>query len=511
MHFQRYAPLGICIAWAIQVKGFVTVRRHLHPTLLRNLSETAVLSIETQETLQEMATDALLPVLYQEPQKTMIRPEKALKKLLRRYQSSLEKDTETTTTLEERQATRKYLSNLVLGTSVLRLRYFYLLQESVGHLEPIFGWEETVEAPDLDPRMSQHEIVHQIVQLHAQSLQEEVVPSFPIPITVESIAWYHSLPSFLSQRLVQQYGLETAEALASHCNEPGPITLRRNAIQCPSDDMLTERLLNEDSLHVFRLNSLSKSEDGDTSIPVPEGCLRVSSPQERNKSIWSLQAWNDGWFEVQDVGSQVIVDAMDVSPGETIVDFCAGNGGKTLAIASRVLIGTEEGGEMSRIIAHDVSLDRLSRLRGSLGRAGVSPGAITTTIDPHYLVESADVVLVDVPCSSSGTLRRSPSHRFELTDEEIVDHFPKLQLEILNQAARSTKIGGRLVYSTCSILNFENEQVVDAFESSPGFEKWKRWSFHESCDSCERPHCRALLPSSHESDGFFIARWIRVE
>ena len=332
MRFQRYELWGIYMTWVIQIKGFVTVRSRLDSPL-RSLAETAVLSSETQDNLQEIATSALFPVLYpgtssseMESQRKGMLPEKALKKLLRRYQSSLEKDAEMiTTTFEERHATRKYLSQLVLGTSVLRLRYFHLLQESVlGRLEPIFGLEGTNEVlpevlPDdnLHAQISKHDIVRRMIQYHARSLHNETIPAFPKPITMESIAWYHSLPSFLSQRLVNQYGLETAEALASQCNQPGPITLRRNAIRCPSDEMLTQRLLKEDSLNVFRLNSISKSGHGD--IVVPEGCLRVTSPQERNKSIWSMEAWRDGWFEVQDVGSQVIVDAMDVSPGETIV------------------------------------------------------------------------------------------------------------------------------------------------------------------------------------------------
>ena len=212
---------------------------------------------------------------------------------------------------------------------------------------------------------------------------------------------------------------------------------------------------------------------------------------------------------------------MELKPGETVLDYCAGNGGKTFAIASRILEpkGIEAENNIkstrSRIVAHDISVDRLKRLSGSLGRVGILPEDISTTMgsDPLFSLSDggADVVLVDAPCSSSGTLRRSPSHRFELTSS-IVKDFPKLQLDILNQAAKLTKVGGRLVYSTCSILELENEGVVDAFESSSISGKWKRWSFQEREKDDPRPHCRVLLPSLHnDSDGFFIARWIKTE
>lgn len=126
----------------------------------------------------------------------------------------------------------------------------------------------------------------------------------------------------------------------------------------------------------------------------------------------------------------------------------------------------------------------------------------------------ADVVLVDAPCSSTGVLRRRPSQRYLLQHEEIIHHFPTLQVSILKEAASLVKVGGRLVYATCSICRNENENVVELFENSLHFEtQWTRWSFDEwkeNDKSDTLDHCLNILPNKDGSDGFFIARWKRI-
>lgn len=126
----------------------------------------------------------------------------------------------------------------------------------------------------------------------------------------------------------------------------------------------------------------------------------------------------------------------------------------------------------------------------------------------------ADVVLVDAPCSSTGVLRRRPSQRYLLQHEEIIHHFPTLQVSILKEAASLVKVGGRLVYATCSICRNENENVVELFENSLHFEtQWTRWSFDEWKENDKSDtfdHCLNILPNKDGSDGFFIARWKRI-
>ena len=259
----------------------------------------------------------------------------------------------------------------------------------------------------------------------------------------------------------------------------------------------------------------------------PQGCLRLpSSP--RKQSIWSMPSWQDGWFEVQDVGSQVIVQATEACAGETVVDYCAGNGGKSLALISQMLLASKNSANVrpSRIYSHDISNEWIRQLRGSLPRAGLSSPMsgkgednqtsiqIITTTNAQMDIEGgiADVVLVDAPCSSSGVLRRRPSQRWNITQDTAQFELPKLQLEILRNASKLVKSsGGRLVYATCSIFKRENENIVKAIEREMG-DSWTAWDFSAQQwphQEGVKPHCRRLLPHVHDSDGFFIARWTR--
>jgi 16S rRNA (cytosine967-C5)-methyltransferase len=342
--------------------------------------------------------------------------------------------------------------------------------------------------------------IQSMVDLHAAYLENDTDENMPWPSTdpVERIAIQYSMPDFLVRAWVDEYGVDETQQLCRISNEPGPITLRRNAILCCSDEILIERLRQEEGVEL--------------SSRVMEGCLRITSL--RPKSIWAMDAWKDGWFEVQDVGSQYIVAATEVGGNdEVVIDYCAGNGGKTLAILSRL---HSQGSSATVVWAHDIVDMRLAQLRGSLARAGVhlnnSTVQLFTTLnaDEHLSKDMADVVLVDAPCSSCGVLRRRPSHRWELTQYELEDTFPRLQLEILRNASRLVKQRGRLIYATCSICHTENENVASKWEKEAG-DSWEPWPFdyHETPPHGGESHYCKLLPHKHDSDGFFIARWKR--
>jgi 16S rRNA (cytosine967-C5)-methyltransferase len=226
-----------------------------------------------------------------------------------------------------------------------------------------------------------------------------------------------------------------------------------------------------------------------------------------------------------------------------VVDYCAGNGGKTLAMASHIMQhqnvkDAEESCDTgstvtATIIAHDIVFDRLKQLEGSLSRIGLQQAGSTVQIltttnltacanGQGYPESFADVVLVDAPCSSTGVLRRRPSQRFQLNEDEIRNQFPKLQLSILQEASKLVKVGGILVYATCSICACENEQVVASFEDSSsnnGYDMfWESLPFESNQDKEEQPsvkdlrRCCNLLPTrTDSSDGFFVARLIRLK
>jgi 16S rRNA (cytosine967-C5)-methyltransferase len=339
--------------------------------------------------------------------------------------------------------------------------------------------------------MNASDKIRSMVELHVAHLDDDTDQNILWPTDpVERIVIQYSMPDFLVRSWVEEYGVDETQELCRISNEPGPITLRRNAILCSSDELLAERLGQEEGVELSR---------------VVEGCLRITSL--RPKSIWAMSAWKDGWFEVQDLGSQYIVAATEVDANDDVViDYCAGNGGKTLAILSQL----HSQGSSATVWAHDIVDMRLAQLRGSLARAGVLNSTVqlfTTSNADHLSKDMADVVLVDAPCSSCGVLRRRPSHRWELSQYELEDTFPNLQLEILNNASRLVKEGGRLVYATCSICQWENENVAAKWETEAG-DSWEPWPFDIKTCHGESHYCK-LLPNKHDSDGFFIARWKR--
>lgn len=466
--------------------------------------------------------------------------EKALKKLLRRYQRMA---SESNFCYEERQASRKRLADLVVGTSVMRLRHFHIFSNKYQHSlhEITRGPQSDVVTSDPNPSAILEDvillyIVRYMVNLHSDYISQGDNIDFDINHeshlnnNLDRVAFTYSLPRFLVKLLMEQYGAEKTESMARVFNKPGPITIRRNGIKCPTDQILSDRLFHEDS--VFSLSLLSVQTGTDSTVLAPNGCLMLVADDAWSpykKSIWSLQTWKDGWFEVQDAGSQLIAEATEAKPGDFVIDYCAGNGGKTFSIASRMHMSSGSGlDDMNKgcIIAHDVDDNRLRQLKGSLERIGITSNetvAIYTTIDPGVELKdrSADVVLVDVPCSSTGVLRRRPSQRFQLREIEITKSFPSLQFQILNQASELVKVGGSLIYATCSILRYENEDVMMKFESQKGFDSfWEPWSFSTSEKSCmnqpeistskSHSHCRTFIPAHNGTDGFFIARWKRL-
>lgn len=210
----------------------------------------------------------------------------------------------------------------------------------------------------------------------------------------------------------------------------------------------------------------------------------------------------DGLAEVQDAGSQMIAAACAAKPGMTVLDLCAGAGGKTLALAADM--GGPGDGE-GRLIAADTVRDRLARLVPRAERAGAC--VETRLLDPRReaaaladLQGACDVVLVDAPCSGSGTWRRNPEARWRLTPERL-DRIVALQAHILDYAASLVKPGGRLVFAVCSLIDREGCEQAEAFLA-----RHPRWTAVSPQDLV-RAHGPGtiLLPRRDGTDGFFFA------
>ncbi len=220
----------------------------------------------------------------------------------------------------------------------------------------------------------------------------------------------------------------------------------------------------------------------------------------------SLNCFKQGLIEVQDEGSQLVALLSDARPGQRVIDFCAGAGGKTLALAASMA-------NKGKLVASDVLKGRVERAATRLNRAGVhnvERRGLESERDPWVRRHAGtfDRVLVDAPCSGTGTWRRNPDAKWRLTPQDI-EELVDLQRRILASAARLVKPGGRLIYATCSLLPRENQQQVEwfleqaeEFSALPIADVWRSVIGGEAPGS--GPYL-SLTPASHGTDGFFVA------
>ncbi|MDZ4076761.1 MAG: RsmB/NOP family class I SAM-dependent RNA methyltransferase [Hylemonella sp.] len=252
---------------------------------------------------------------------------------------------------------------------------------------------------------------------------------------------------------------------------------------------------------------------GVKSVPTPYSPwgLRIEGKPALNK----LDVFTRGAIEVQDEGSQLLAMLLDAHRGEMVVDFCAGAGGKTLAIGAAMR-------STGRLYAFDTSAHRLDALKPRLARSGLSnvhPAAIAHERDERIkrLAGKIDRVLVDAPCSGLGTLRRNPDLKWRQSLQAVEEMTVK-QAAILASAARLLKPGGRLVYATCSVLPQENEAIAEAFGAAhPDFEPLDAGQLlvdlkvpgaERLCSGGENSlRYLRLWPHLHQTDGFFAAIW----
>ncbi|MBB3174106.1 16S rRNA (cytosine967-C5)-methyltransferase [Endobacter medicaginis] len=281
------------------------------------------------------------------------------------------------------------------------------------------------------------------------------------------LAVRHEIPDWIVPNLTARFGPALESELAALA-APAPLDLRVNLLKATRDDART-----------------ALARDGITAEPTslsPWG-LRVSGRQ----AVTSAAAFRDGLVEIQDEGSQLLVGLVEATPEMRVVDYCAGAGGKTLALAMTMQ-------NRGQIVACDVSAPRLEGAVKRLRRAGVH------NVERHLLepgdkwakrrAGSFDRVLVDAPCTGTGTWRRNPDARLRLRPEDLAELTVK-QSQILDTAARLVKPGGKLIYGTCSLLAEENDAQIDAFLTrTQGFTLMRTLS---------------LTPHANGTDGFFGA------
>lgn len=282
-----------------------------------------------------------------------------------------------------------------------------------------------------------------------------------------------SAPRWLSDALAAS-GLADAEQAA--LLERAPLDLRANTLKTTRDALLPE---------------LSGAE--------PVGALPDALRLPPDSRIEGHPALSDGRAEVQDAGSQIVAAAAGAAPGMTVVDLCAGGGGKTLALAAAMA-------DRGRIIAADIDRARLQRLPPRAARAGVTI-AETLLLDPGREADrlagiAADVVLIDAPCSGTGTWRRNPEARWRLTPDRLA-RLVETQARLLDLAAGITRPGGTITYIVCSLLDAEGAGQVAGFLS-----RHPAWAAAPLALAAGRSHGAGvrLTPAHDATDGFFVAR-----
>ena len=255
-------------------------------------------------------------------------------------------------------------------------------------------------------------------------------------------AWVEAgLPPFLAECFQAQFGPDWMAEANGLIGARAPLDLRVNGLNGGVEGALT--LLRTDGIQAMR---------------TPLSALGLRLDPALAADVQRLRAFRTGWVEVQDEASQIAAALAGARPGWTVVDYCAGGGGKTLALGAAM---RREG----RLVVLDVSAKRLAAMAPRLKRAGVN--AETRRIGPdgegsEDLHSQADLVFVDAPCTGSGTWRRHPEAAWRLTPEAIA-RLAALQQAILDRASALVRPGGRLVYATCSVLAQENETVAAAF------------------------------------------------
>lgn len=313
------------------------------------------------------------------------------------------------------------------------------------------------------------------------------LPAPPPPVAPTAAA-ARNWPPWLNAAAEAHFSAPRCDAIAQAMADQAAVDLRVNRLRCSPEQAL--KALQAEGIAVERVAAAPQA-------------LRL----ERRQPLQQTTPWRQGWIEPQDVGSQWICALLEARPGERIADWCAGAGGKALALAA-------DQEDRGAILALDTDATRLSRIEARAQRLGV--GSIATAalardgrLDPALLPEGGfDAVLVDAPCSGSGTLRRHPEQVLRAVD---LDALAEQQLAILGQAAGAVRRGGRLVYATCSFLPQENDAVVARFLANhPAFSVVEAARVLPVPPASETDPWLRTLPDVSACDGFCALRLVRA-
>ena len=312
--------------------------------------------------------------------------------------------------------------------------------------------------------------------------EKEALPAIPDRDEARYLSIRYSHPKWLVKRLLAMLGREGAEAFLQNSNSLPPAAAQVNLLRCSTEE--AQRALEAEGVQAEE-------------HPWLPDCLLLRGTGDLER----LKAFRDGMIYIQDPAARLAVMAAGPRPGDRVLDVCAAPGGKSFAAAISM-------GDRGKIISCDLHENKLGRIRegaARLGLASIHPQAADGRTFREDWAEGFDCVLVDAPCSGLGILRKKPDIRRKKADELFT--LPVIQSAILDNAARYVRPGGTLLYSTCTILPEENEEVTDAFLGAhPEFSR-ERFSLPSPIGSAEGQ--TTLWPYLHDTDGFYICRMAR--
>lgn len=295
----------------------------------------------------------------------------------------------------------------------------------------------------------------------------------------ERISVEYSVPMWFAQMLCENYTQSQVQSLLAGSVEKPPVTIRLNNLKGEKQEILS------------KLSAFSPIETA------ADGCYEISVANVREE-----QAFKDGLFHVQDIASQLCCMAVSPKADEIILDVCSAPGGKAFTMA-------ELADDKAQIYAFDIHEHRVKLIAYGAKRLGIKSVKATVGNASEYSesVPMADKILCDVPCSGLGVIRRKPEIKYKNYEE--FERLPDIQYKILENAARYLKVGGELIYSTCTVNPKENSEVIDRFLSE--HENFEGISFLEDMGKPFGNYKVTLFPENFASDGFFISKIKRNE
>lgn len=326
--------------------------------------------------------------------------------------------------------------------------------------------------------------VNGVLREFCRQKEDDKIPALPDD-PVQALAVEYSSPLWLCAELVERYGFESAREFLDASNQTPPLTLSVNLSKLSRDEYL---------------NKLSQSGHQAEACHFSPLGIRVSSGGD----IRQFPGFDEGHFIVQDESSQMVAVLMGAQLGWKVADVCAAPGGKTVQLAQAV-------GAEGAVYAFDRKPAGVDRLQGTMKRLGLNQviAEVQDALNPRTeLLGQLDAVLVDAPCSGLGVLRRRVESRWQIQPDSFARQ-ASLQIKILDQAAKYLKPGGVLLYTTCTIEERENEEVVQAFlEAHPDF-KFDRAAAHLPAELVTREGFYRAWPGQEQMDGFFGARMVK--